>query len=99
MTTTFEMAKLKIHSKEWYKAEFERVTVTDYLKVIAAHICNAYNITGQADPGYIANLINRYVTEKPTVCPKTATGEHSDLARNTYHGNCPLCWQNTGESK
>lgn len=94
MTTITEMAELKTHSREWFDAAFEGVDVPGYIKVVAAKISSIYNISGQADPGYIANLINRYITEKPTVCPKTTTGEHSDLASTVYHGTCPWCWQN-----
>lgn len=79
MTTVQEMAKLKIHSKEWFNAAFEGVEVPDHIKVVAAKISSIYNIGGQADPGYIASLINRYVIEKPTVCPVTTTGEHCDI--------------------
>lgn len=88
-TSIAEMATLKKHSKEWFDAAFEGVNTPDYIKVVAAKISSIYNISGQADPGYIANLINRYVTERPTVCPKTTTGEHSDLATNN---TCPWCW-------
>ena len=76
MTSIMRMAKLKKHSKEWNKAAFESVNVPDYIKVLSSKLCEIYNIGGQADPGYIANLINMYTSEKPTVCPATTTGEH-----------------------
>ena len=91
MTTVFEMAKLETHSKEWFAAAFEGVNVPDYIRVVAAKIAKTYGIDGQADPGYIANLINRFVTDKPTTCPATSTGEHMDGT-----GFCTWCWQFVG---
>jgi len=79
MTSISEMATMKTHSKEWNQAAFEGVDVPDYIKVVSAKICEIYGINGQCDPGYIANLINMYVTEKPTVCPVTTTGEHCHI--------------------
>jgi len=92
MTSIAEMAKLQTHSKEWFNSAFEGVNAPDYIKVVAAKICSAYGISGQADPGYIANVINRYVTEQPTVCPKSATGEHSDVVL-ADDITCIWCWQ------
>jgi hypothetical protein len=91
MTTVSEMSEMQTHSKEWFKAAFEGVNVPDYIKVATAKICHAYNITGQSDPGYIANVINRYVTEKPTVCLASGTGEHSDC-RLADGLTCQWCW-------
>jgi hypothetical protein len=56
-TTVTEMAVLKVYSKEWFKAAFEGVNATPEVKDAAMMICTAYGITGQADPGYIANVI------------------------------------------
>jgi hypothetical protein len=93
MTTLQDMAKLKMHSKAWFAASFEHVDVPDYIKVAAAKIASAYNIQGQSDPGYIANIINRYVNEKPTVCPVCPTGEHCDAGPKD---TCIWCWQRKG---
>ncbi len=92
MTTINEMDKLEKYSKPWFTAAFEDVNVPDYIKVVAAKISSIYNIGGQADPGYIANLINRYVVEKPTVCTKSSTGEHSDVQLSD-NITCIWCWQ------
>jgi len=43
--------------EQWFKAAFEGVTATDSAKDAAMAICRAYGIKGQADPGYIANVI------------------------------------------
>ena len=72
------MAELKKHSKEWNAAAFEGVDVPDYIRVVAAKIATVYGIGGQSDPGWIANMIRSYVTEQPTVCSVTTTGEHSN---------------------
>ena len=57
MTTIEEMAKLKTHSKEWFAAAFEDVFASEKIKKAAERICLSYGISGQADPGYIANVI------------------------------------------
>ncbi len=90
MTSVAEMSKMKTHSKEWFNAAFENVDVPDYIKVAAAKICACYNINGEADPGYIANLINDKITDKHTVCPHTTTGEHSTYNDDDY---CQWCYQ------
>ena len=91
MTTMFEMAKMKPLSKEWFRASFEGMDeIPHYIKVASAKICSAYNIAGQCDPGYIANVINNLVTEKPTVCESTATGEHCAVGPKD---TCLWCWK------
>ena len=93
MITVEEMAKMKMHSKEWFNAAFENMEdMPDYIKVAAARICSCYGIKGQADPGYIANVIKYHVTQKDTVCPKTNTGEHCMLDLNDDI-TCQWCWQ------
>jgi len=63
MTTIEEMAKLEMHSKEWFSASFEGLEdMPDYIKMAAIRICHAYGITGQSDPGYIANTIKHHIT-------------------------------------
>ena len=90
MAEMAEMAQLEKHSKEWFEVAFEGVNAPDYIKVASAKICQAYNITGQCDPGYIANVINNKVNEKQTVCPKTSTGEHCMVGPED---TCQWCWQ------
>ena len=89
MTTVAEMAKLETQSREWFDAAFEGVDVPEYIKTVAAVICHSYDINGQADPGYIANIIQQYITLKPSKCPKTATGCHFDHKSGE---NCIWCF-------
>jgi hypothetical protein len=56
-TTIAQMAAFPVYSKEWFKAAFEGVNATPEVKDAAMMICTAYGITGQADAGYIANVI------------------------------------------
>ena len=57
LTTISEMAALPLYSKEWFKAAFEGVNATPEVKDAVMQICAAYGIRGQADAGYIANVI------------------------------------------
>lgn len=45
-------------SDEWFDAALDGVDQILPDKVAARTICRAFEITGQADPGYIANVIN-----------------------------------------
>lgn len=56
-TSIADMAKMQPYSKEWFKAAFEGINATPEIKDAAMMICTAYGITGQADAGYIANVI------------------------------------------
>uniref|UniRef100_A0A6M3MFH0 Uncharacterized protein n=1 Tax=viral metagenome TaxID=1070528 RepID=A0A6M3MFH0_9ZZZZ len=57
MTTIQEMSKLKLHTKEWFDAAFEGVPASEEIKEASKRICHSYSISGQSDPGYIANVI------------------------------------------
>ena len=59
MTTVSEMGKMEPLSPEWFDAAFEGMDVHDYAYSAAIRICKSFNIKGQADPGYIANVINQ----------------------------------------
>lgn len=59
MTTVSEMGKMKPLSPEWFDAAFEEMEIPDFAMCAAIRICKSYHITGQADPGYIANIINQ----------------------------------------
>ena len=59
MTTVKEMGKMGPLSPEWFDAAFENMEIPDFAMYAAIRICKAFNITGQADPGYIANVINQ----------------------------------------
>ena len=61
MITVEEMAKLGTFSIDWFAAAFEGVVVPDSVKTASIRICQSYLLNGQADPGYIANLINQEV--------------------------------------
>jgi hypothetical protein len=57
-TSIEEMGKLDMHSEKWFSAAFEGMEdVPDKIKEASKRICRAYGICGQADPGYIANVI------------------------------------------
>ena len=43
---------------EWFDEAFNGVDVPKFAKKAAKRICIAYGIVGQADPGYIANVID-----------------------------------------
>lgn len=60
----FKMAKLKMHSNDWFDAAFEGVNQPDSIKRAARRICVAYGITGQSDPGYIANVIGDALSKR-----------------------------------
>jgi len=55
--TVEEMGKLPIHSDKWFDAAFEHCIAEKRFKEASIHICRAYGIKGQADPAYIANVI------------------------------------------
>ena len=84
MVTIEEMAALKKHSKEWNAAAMESVDVPDHIRTVALRIASVCGIGGQSDPGWIANLIQRYITTQPTVCPVSTTGEHCDHGQDDY---------------
>lgn len=63
MTTIEEMAKLKTHSEKWFSAAFETCKASDKCKEAAKKICFAYGIHGQADPAYIANVIDSIINK------------------------------------
>ncbi len=64
MTTIEQMSKLKTHSKEWYEAAFENCKASPEAISASKRICAAYGISGQADPAYIANVIQEEI-DKP----------------------------------
>lgn len=61
MTTVSEMGKMEPLSEEWFEAAFEDCIAPSTVKRAAKRICKAFNITGQADPAYIANVIDQEV--------------------------------------
>ena len=56
-TSIREMGKMEPLSKEWFDAAFEDCEAPDFAIFAAEKICVAFRISGQADPGYIANVI------------------------------------------
>ena len=63
-TTVAQMGKLEPLSKEWFKAVFEKCNAPDFAKESAKKICIAYQIKGQSDPAYIANVISTYYSDR-----------------------------------
>ena len=55
--------KAGIGTDSWYQIALEGINVSDSIKKASVRICQAYGISGQADPGYIANLINHEVSK------------------------------------
>lgn len=53
----FEMAKLEMHSQEWFDAAFENCNAPVKYQTVARRICRSYGIKGQSDPAYIANIL------------------------------------------
>jgi hypothetical protein len=62
--TISEMAKLEPLSDEWFEAAFEDCIASSTVKRAAKRICKAFEITGQADPAYIANVIEQEIKYK-----------------------------------
>lgn len=59
MTTISEMSKMEPLSEEWFTAAFEDCTTNPFALKASRRICSAFNIIGQADPAYIANVISQ----------------------------------------
>ena len=52
-----DMGKLETRSNKWFEAAFEGCTARPSAIRASTRICRAYGISGQADPAYIANVI------------------------------------------
>lgn len=63
MTTIEEMSKMKMHSKEWFNAAFELAKASPGAIRASKRIIEAYGIKGQADPMYIANVIESEINK------------------------------------
>ena len=59
-TSIQDMEKLGKGTPKWFETAFEGKMYPEWLKKAVIHICDSYGIYGQADPAYIANVIEKY---------------------------------------
>ena len=56
MATITEIAKVQVHSEEWFAKVFDGENVPEDIKRLSIRLCRSYNIGGICDPMYIANV-------------------------------------------
>jgi hypothetical protein len=60
MTKFDAFDKSPVHSEEWFRHAMHLTSAPEWMKQAAEHICKSFGIKGQADPAFIANVIDQY---------------------------------------